>query len=67
MYRENYIGFVPSTQNHGNWTFPTEESGRNPAGEYPLYLDLLLHLYIEYWKKSLDSIDSLLYTPYLYI
>ena len=35
LYRENYIGFVPSTQNHGNWTFTTEEYGRNPAGEDP--------------------------------
>ena len=31
------------------------------------YLDLLLHLYIDYRNKSLDSIDSLLYTLYLYI
>ena len=31
------------------------------------YLDLLLHLYIDYSNKSLDSIDSLLYTLYLYI
>ena len=31
------------------------------------YLDLLLHLYIDYRNQSLDSIDSLLYTLYLYI
>ena len=41
MCRENYIGFVPNSQNHGKWTFSIEEFGRNPAGPYPLYRTVL--------------------------